>query len=549
MDSYARPRLGRPFPGALTAAAMLVSLALLPPPARAQTAAATGAATAAAAPHVSSGAPASNMTSAPQGPPATASGDTPGAAVSTRAADQEAANPIPETLTLPEALRLARLRNPSLEASRADADAVSADRLTAALRPNPALTVESSGYPLFSSNRPGFWGGQETTVRIDQELETGGRRRLRTEVAVASADIARLDYQNRAREVALLIKRAYFAAVLAQTDRGVAQTTLAEIDKVIALNRARFEQGEISGAELRRLQVERLRFVDDVSNAELALKNARSTLLALLNAPRLDDAVALTEPLAAPPADGPPVEGSTAIQSTTPPPASLVDARAAAPATAAAPRATTPQVSPTPAPQDATALAIPSAAADGLVDTALNQRPDAQAARRDQARAETSTRLQQALRRPNITVGAGYLRDRRAGSNGNGIIVGATLPLPLFNRNQGGIARAEAERRAADARADAVSAGVRLDLQQALDAVATSRARVRYIEREYLTTAREARDIVFESYRVGAADLIDYLDAQRAFRDTLRTYNRALFDERVSLFALAAATGQPDPQP
>lgn len=548
MDSYARPRPGRSFPGALTAAATLVSLALLPSPARAQTAATTTA----APPHVSSGAPASNMTPAPQAQPAAAGGDTPGGPVSTRAADQ-AANPIPETLTLQEALRLARLRNPALAASRADADAVSADRLTAALRPNPALTVESSGYPLFSSNRPGFWGGQETTVRIDQELETGGRRRLRTAVAAASADIARLDYQNRAREVALLIKRAYFAAVLAQTDRGVAQTTLAEIDKVIALNRARFEQGEISGAELRRLQVERLRFVDDVSNAELALKNARSTLLALLNAPRLDDAVTLTESLAAPPVDGTPVEGAPVegarIENATAPPASSVDARNSAPAIAAAPRATTAPVSPTPARQDSTALAIPSVAADALVDTALNQRPDAQAARRDQARAETSTRLQQALRRPNVTVGAGYLRDRRVGSNGNGIIVGATFPLPLFDRNQGGIARAEAERRAADARADAVSAAVRLDLQQALDAVATSRARVRYIEREYLTTAREARDIVFESYRVGAADLIDYLDAQRAFRDTLRTYNRALFDERVSLFALAAATGQPDPQP
>lgn len=49
------------------------------------------------------------------------------------------------------------------------------------------------------------------------------------------------------------------------------------------MNRARFEKGEISGGELRRIQVERLKFVDDVFAAELSFRNARSALLALLN--------------------------------------------------------------------------------------------------------------------------------------------------------------------------------------------------------------------------------------------------------------------------
>ena len=52
-----------------------------------------------------------------------------------------------------------------------------------------------------------------------------------------------------------------------------------------------------------------------------------------------------------------------------------------------------------------------------------------------------------------------------------------------------------------------------------------------------------ARDIVLAAYRLGSADLIDFLDAQRSFRDTLRTYNRALYERRVSAFQLAAATG------
>ena len=410
---------------------------------------------------------------------------------------------IPEQLTLREAVTLAVERNPAMVAARAGVDAAEADRVAASRRPNPALSVDSAGYPVFESERPGYWGNQEFTVRFDQELETSGRRRLRTEVAESGRAAAQLTVQDRARQVELDVRRAYLAGVLAQADRGVAQTSLDEIDRVIALNRARLQQGEISGAELRRLQVERLRFVEDVFAADLALKNARSALLALLNAPRLDQPLELTDGLKASAAEGPDV---------------LAEALAAAPAdTAGPPR---------------------------LLAQALDARPDVLAARQGQVQAETATRLQRALRTPNVTVGGGY--QNNFGSDG--VVFGVTVPLPFFNQNQGGVARADAERRAADARADATATVVRLDVQRALNAVDTNRARVDYIEREYLKNAQESRDIVLESYRLGVADLIDFLDAQRAFRDTQRTYNRALYEQRISLFELAAAMALP-PQP
>jgi cobalt-zinc-cadmium efflux system outer membrane protein len=407
---------------------------------------------------------------------------------------------IPERLTLREAVTLAVKRNPAMVAARAGVDAAEADRLAASLRPNPALSVDSAGYPAFESARPGYWGNQEFTVRFDQELETAGRRRLRTEVAEAGRATAQLGVQDLARQVGLDVRRAYLAGVLAHADRSVAQTSLDDIDRVIALNRARLQQGEISGAELRRLQVERLRFVEDVFAAELALKNARSTLLALLNAPRLDQPLELIDGLKAPAGEG-------------------LEALTGAPADASA--------------------------APGLFARALEHRPDVLAAQSAQVQAETSSRLQRALRTPNITVGGGYQNNFGSDS----VVFGVTLPLRIFNQNQGGIARAHAERRAADARADATTTAVRLDVQRALNAVDTNRARVEYIEREYLTNAQESRDIVLESYRLGVGNLIDFLDAQRAFRDTQRTYNRALFDQRVSLFELAAAVGQPDVQP
>ncbi|HXH24808.1 MAG TPA: TolC family protein, partial [Vicinamibacterales bacterium] len=222
--------------------------------------------------------------------------------------------------------------------------------------------------------------------------------------------------------------------------------------------------------------------------ADLSLRNARAALLTLLGASDL------TQPLEA--ADS--LEGTSA----------------------------------------AGAVAV-STASGPAQPAAVNGRPDLLAAREDLRRAETETRLQRALRTPNITIGGGYRRDFGA----NAVVFGVTVPVPLWNRNQGGLARAAAERELAASNLSTVELDVRLDIQQAINAVETNRARAEYIEREILSSARQSRDVVSESYRLGAADLIDFLDAQRAFRDTLRTYNRALFDYRLSVFELNAARG------
>ncbi len=396
---------------------------------------------------------------------------------------------IPARLSLEDALRLATERNPSLAAARDNVEVAAAGRIDAGLRPNPAFTFESGSYPLFESPRPSFIGNQEMTLRLDQEIELAGRRRLRTQAAEASVSTAEAGFDDQRRRLDFDVRRAYFAVVLAKADVDVSRAALEEIDRVIGLNRARYEQGEISGGELRRVQVERLKFVDDVFTAQLALKNARSALLALVNAPDLGAEFDVTEPL-------------------------NISAAGAGAA---------------PVPLDPASLRT----------QALASRPDLVAAQRAVQRADTETSLQRALRTPNITVGGGYRRD----FGSDGVVFGVTVPLPFSNRNQGGIARAEAERRQAANLATATAISVSLDVQQAINAVDVSRARVQYIEGEYLTPARESRDIVLAAYRLGTADLIDFLDAQRAFRDTARTYNRALYDQRVSLFQLSAATG------
>lgn len=410
------------------------------------------------------------------------------------------AQDLPASLSLQDALHLARSRNPTLAAAVNEVEMAEADRLQATRRLNPAVTSGSEGYPLFSSPRPSFIDGQELTVRVDQEFETAGRRRLRSEGAAASIEVARSRLADQRRRLELSVQRAYFQIVLAKADREVARAALEDIDRMLGITKARLDQGEIAGGELRRLQVERLRFIDDQFSTELAFKNAKSALLALLG---LSD---LTRDFD--------VSGNL-----TEVPPSLAGFSGG----------------------------IPGGAVDRVAfeQQALAARPDLIAARGEERRADTETQLQRALRTPNITLGGGYKRTLTS----NGVVFGLTVPLPLFNRNPGGIARAEAESRRAANRSAAAAATVRLDVQQAVNAIEVSQARVRYIEQDTLAAAREARDAVMAAYQVGEAGLIDYLDAQRAFRETLRIYNRALYERRVSDFEVAAAVGRSSVQP
>jgi cobalt-zinc-cadmium efflux system outer membrane protein len=408
----------------------------------------------------------------------------------TVAAAQEAV--VPERLALSDALRLAEVRNPELAAAAAAVRLAEAGAISAAKRPNPAFAFTSEGFPGPQPTQASFFDKQELSLTVQQEFEPGSRRMLRTLEAQYGTDASRASARDALRRLHLDVRRAYMGVVLAQADDGVARTTLEDIDKVLALNRARYEQGELSGVELRRLQVERFRFADDALAAELALRNARSLLLALLNVRPLDQPFDTVDELL---------------------PVSLTATQAQAD------------------------LEVPDAA----TSQAIANRPDLDASRLDRERAEAGRRLQHALRTPSFFIGGGYKRDFGA----SGLIVNFGMPLPFFSRNEGGEARASADERAAAARLAAAEVRVSLEVQQALNAIDVARRRVRYVEGDYLTSAREARDIVLAAYRSGAATLIDLLDAERALREALRTQNRARFDYRMSLFQYEAAVGTP----
>jgi outer membrane protein, heavy metal efflux system len=396
---------------------------------------------------------------------------------------------IPSRLTLEESIRLALARNPLLAGAKNEIEALDGDSLAASRRLNPAVSFEQADLPI-RTNPGRFFGTQEITLRFDYEIERGGRRQLRATAAQQAVEAQKSAYQGEVRQIELEVKRAFSRIVLAKSNLETSRSILEQAERMIELNRVRLQQGDISALDLNRIEVEKLRFQDDVFQADLMLRNSKNSLLALLNAPDLSQDV---------------------------------DVVGALPVTDQALEAGLP----------------PRAPLNELLRMALQKRPEIASALQQKARADTETRLQRAIRSPNITVGGGYKRN----AVDNSFVVGVTLPLQIFNRNEGGILRADAEQRRSANMEVALQKQIQLEVQQAFNAVEINRQRVEYIRTQHMGKAEQTSKVTLTSYNLGGATLIDYLDAQRTYRDALRIYNQALFDERVSLYELAGAIG------
>jgi outer membrane protein, heavy metal efflux system len=396
---------------------------------------------------------------------------------------------IPNRLTLEDVVRLAIGRNPALAAVKNEVQALEGDVVAANKRLNPAAALQMEDFPIRMNPGP-FFGNQEITIRFDYEIERGGRRQLRTYAAKQALDSKLLAYQDRVRLITLDVERAFSRAILAKANIETSRSILDQAERMISLNRVRFEQGDISALELNRIQVEKLKFQDDVFQADLMLRNAKSSLLALLNAPNLSQDVEVMGPL--------PV---------------------------------TDHVSEPGLP--------PSAPLNELLRIAMLRRPDMASRIEGKKRADTETSLQRALRSPNVTVGGGYKRS----GNYNSFVFGVTIPLKILNHNEGEIFRADAEQMQAANLVAAVRKEIELDVQQACNAVEVNRRRVEYIRTQHIKKAEEVSQATLASYNLGGATLMDYLDAQRTYRDALRIYNQALFDQRISLYELANSIG------
>src|SRR6185503_370150 len=184
------------------------------------------------------------------------------------------------SITLAEALEIFMRQNLELVAARYDIETADAEKLTARLRPNPQISVGLSDLPVNLSGP--FIKEQTYSYGISQTIELGGKRSKRIETADANSDLARGQFQMAVWQLANDLKRKFYTVVLNQSLLDLArenETTFAEIVKHTT---DLVNAGEISGLDLERVEVEKLKFDTDVANSqrdyEVALRDLRFAL-------------------------------------------------------------------------------------------------------------------------------------------------------------------------------------------------------------------------------------------------------------------------------
>lgn len=385
-------------------------------------------------------------------------------------------------LTLPEALEMLRANNALLLSNRAHTDAVKANEITAALRPNPVFTSANEDFRAFHPSQIDMAHDQEFTDSVLQTIERGGKRKYRVESARWGTTLAEESLRDVQRQLEFSLRASFTAMLVAKSNLQLAQDNLATYQETVRLNEIRLKAGDISPTDYDRIYGEKARFESDLLNAQLALDQARTQLKTLLGRPDLPENLDVQGELAAP-------ELSVTLEE--------------------------------------------------LVAKGLANRPDYLAARDGVRKAEADARLAVANGATDISVGGEYKR------NGPDNTLGFTVQMPLriFDRNQGEKLRTQRELEASKKGELAAQSVVRSDVTQAYRAYRSSLARAQLYSRDYLERAKRVRDHVEFSYRHGGSSLLDYLDALRNYRDTELAWRSAYGDVLLAVHQLTLATG------
>jgi cobalt-zinc-cadmium efflux system outer membrane protein len=170
---------------------------------------------------------------------------------------------------------------------------------------------------------------------------------------------------------------------------------------------------------------------------------------------------------------------------------------------------------------------------------ALQNRPDLRAAKQGVTAAQSQYELQRSIGKQDVTVQGNY-------SHVNGInaaTVYGSIPLPIFNRNQGEIARARFAITQAEEQEKATNGQALTDVRDAYEGLRSNDKVVTLFRSGYLEVAQKDRDISEYAYRHGGASLLDFLDAERSYRATQLAYRQSLASYLLALEQLREAVG------
>jgi cobalt-zinc-cadmium efflux system outer membrane protein len=402
----------------------------------------------------------------------------------------DAPNPPAMLITIEQAIELAKKNNPTLQANRTLISQNKEQEVTANLRPNPVLSWDAQYLPLFS---PDLWSTNyvDNTAQFDLGVgylfERGRKRQHRLQAAQDATSVTEEQVADAERTTVESAAQQFITALLAKANLDFAIRLLSSYQHTIDISQEQYKAGGLSKVDLFKIQLQTLQFQSDVSAARIAKAQALGSLRQLMgfdSVPRDYDVV-----------------GDLAYQ-----PLSL--------------------------------------RVEDLQARALALRPDLQAARRSVTSATSQIGLAKANAKQDLNVTFDY-------GHVNASNVGAfyfNVPLPIFNRNQGEVARTYFVLTQSQFLETAAEQQVMTDVRNAYEALRNNTEVVELYNKGYLQQAQQSLDITQFSYQHGAASLLDFLDAERTYRATELSYRQALATYMSALEQLRQAVGTRDLQ-
>ena len=391
----------------------------------------------------------------------------------------------PVKITLDEAIQLALQRNHSLLAGRTTIQQNQAQEMTANLRPNPNFFVDWDYLPAFSasSQNSSYIGNQtEADAGISYLIERGEKRQARLRAAKDATAVTISTIADNERTLTFQVASQFLTVELAESTLGLAEQDLKDYQNTVELTEIRYRSGAISQDDYLKIKIQSLQFQNDVAQAQLAKVRGLADLRQTLG----PESVPVNYDIA----------GQFEYQAV-------------------------------------------KANREELQMRAFQMRPDLRAAQHAITAANSQYLLAKADAKQDLTVQANYTH-----VNGiNGVSFYTSIPLPIFNRNQGEIARTRYAISQSQELEKQASSQVATDVNDAYYNLQTNDQIVQLYLSGYLAEAQADRDIAEYSYQRGAASLINFLDAERSYRATQLAYRQVLAAYLTALEQLREAVG------
>lgn len=401
-------------------------------------------------------------------------------------------------LSIDEALAIFYQRNLDLIAAQYNIDQSRADAVIAAAIPNPTLGVqisEISNRPNMGSNASGcnhdasVSCGPAEYFSFSQLIEVAGKRGLRIESSGFATQAAESDFRDAVRIFSNMVRDAYYDLLLAQKNHWLAQEIVDHYHAISKANQLRMNSGDIAESDFLRVKMEAMRAQSDLDTAQTAVEQAQAGLAVILRWPK--DGLAFEAKEQWPEIKDLGQNGSL----------------------------------------------------DALINTALQQRPDLLADKQRAAQTEKELELARRLKYPDVTVNAGYARDP-SNNTLNSFFVGVSVPVPLFDQYQGQSDKAAVALNQNQLTVEQTELGIRNDVANTLATWHSTDKIVQRFQSGLLDDALAVRNSAELAYSKGATGVLDFIEAQRSYKNVMRDYSQALINRANAYYDLAKALGE-----